>query len=220
MKSFNEEWEQIHQSMEWGKYPSENVIRFVARNYYKRDRKHIRILDFGCGSGANTWFLAREGFDTYAFDGSKSAVEKAKAHLQAEGLSNVHFDVMDGTEILYENEFFDCVIDNVCIYANCLKYINEMYANVHRILKPGGKFFSTCFGTGTSGYGEGEQIEKNTFCNISKGALADRAVAHFFTKSELKTLAGGAGFSNIIIDEMTYTDNGISIEMFIMNAIK
>lgn len=30
MKSFNEEWEQIHQSMEWGKYPSENVIRFVA----------------------------------------------------------------------------------------------------------------------------------------------------------------------------------------------
>lgn len=191
MKSFNEEWEQIHQSMEWGKYPSENVIRFVARNYYKKDRGHIRILDFGCGSGANTWFLAREGFDTYAFDGSKSAVEKAKAHLQAEGLFNVHFDVMDGTEILYENSFFDCVIDNVCIYANRLEHINEMFANVYRVLKPGGKLFSTCFGTGTTGYGEGEQIEKNTFCNIKRGPLADRVVVHFFSEDELKTSAGG-----------------------------
>lgn len=220
MKSFNEEWEQIHQSMEWGKYPSENVIRFVARNYYKKDRGHIRILDFGCGSGANTWFLAREGFDTYAFDGSKSAVEKAKAHLQAEGLFNVHFDVMDGTEILYENSFFDCVIDNVCIYANRLEHINEMFANVYRVLKPGGKLFSTCFGTGTTGYGEGEQIEKNTFCNIKRGPLADRVVVHFFSEDELKTSAGGAGFSNIIIDKMAYTDNGNGIEMFMMNAEK
>lgn len=220
MKSFNEEWEQIHQSMEWGKYPSENVIRFVARNYFKKVRNQVRILDFGCGSGANTWFLAREGFDTYAFDGSQSAVEKAKAHLQAEGLFDVHFDVMDGTEIIYENAFFDCVIDNVCIYANCLEYINEMYANVYRILKSGGKFFSTCFGTGTAGYGDGEQIEKNTFCNIKEGTLANRAVAHFFTEDELRILAERTGFSNVIIDKMTYTDNGIRIEMFIMNATK
>lgn len=220
MKSFNEEWEYIHQCMEWEKYPSENVIRFVARNYFGKDRKCIRILDFGCGSGANTWFLAREGFDTYAFDGSKSAVEKAKAYLQAEGLSNVHFDVMDGTEILYENAFFDCVVDNVCIYANCLGAINQMYANVYRILKSGGKFFSTCFGTGTDGYGNGEEIEKNTFCNINEGALAGRATAHFFTESELRTLAEEQGFSNIMIDEMTYTDGGSRIEMFMMNATK
>lgn len=27
-------WENIHANQEWGKYPSEQVVRFVARNYY------------------------------------------------------------------------------------------------------------------------------------------------------------------------------------------
>lgn len=49
MKSFCEVWEEIHAKNEWGKYPSESVVRFVARNYYKKDREKIRILDFGCG---------------------------------------------------------------------------------------------------------------------------------------------------------------------------
>ena len=47
MKSFDETWEEIHSTQEWGKYPSEPVIRFVARNYYKVDRKATKILDFG-----------------------------------------------------------------------------------------------------------------------------------------------------------------------------
>lgn len=45
MKSFDNEWEKIHASQEWGKYPSENVIRFIARNYYSKDRLKTRILD-------------------------------------------------------------------------------------------------------------------------------------------------------------------------------
>lgn len=99
MKSFSEEWEKIHSTQEWGRYPSETVIRFIARNYYKTEREKIKILDFGCGAGAHTWYLAREGFDVYAFDGSKSAVDKAEKYLEADGYKNVHFAVMDGAEI-------------------------------------------------------------------------------------------------------------------------
>ena len=39
MKSFSEEWEKIHSTQEWGRYPSETVIRFIARNYYKTERE-------------------------------------------------------------------------------------------------------------------------------------------------------------------------------------
>ena len=52
MKSFSEEWEKIHSTQEWGRYPSETVIRFIARNYYKTEREKIKILDLGCGAGA------------------------------------------------------------------------------------------------------------------------------------------------------------------------
>ena len=45
-------WEKIHSTREWGQYPSEHIIRFVARNYYAKDRPSIKICDFGMGGGA------------------------------------------------------------------------------------------------------------------------------------------------------------------------
>ncbi|ECL6467391.1 SAM-dependent methyltransferase, partial [Campylobacter jejuni] len=54
-------WEQIFSKKEWGKYPSENVIRFIARNFYNvQDRSKINILELGFGTGANLWFCAKE----------------------------------------------------------------------------------------------------------------------------------------------------------------
>ena len=48
-KSFDTTWEDIHKTQEWGKYPSEDIIRFIARNYYKKERSNIKILDFEQG---------------------------------------------------------------------------------------------------------------------------------------------------------------------------
>lgn len=220
MKSFCEVWEEIHAKNEWGKYPSESVVRFVARNYYKKDREKIRILDFGCGGGATTWFLAREGFDVYAFDGSKSAIEKAKMYLRNEGYHKVHFDVADALQIGYESSFFDCVIDNACIYANRIEEIKTMYSKVYDILNEEGKLFSSCFGTKTDGYNTGCSIEKDTFENIEKGVLAGRGRAHFFNKETLWTVLEDVGFKNIIIDTMLYTDNGITVELLIAQGQK
>lgn len=220
MKSFSKEWEEIHRNQEWGKYPSKQLVRFIARNFYNKDRKNIKILDFGCGAGANTWFLAREGFDVYAFDGSESAVNRAKEYLNKDGYNNVHFSVMDGTELDYASDMFDCVVDNVCIYANKKVHIEIMYKEVYERLKKGGKLYSACFGEKTDGYGTGKYIEDNTYENIEKGPLEGRAIAHFFTKDELKETLEVSGFHNIIIDEMVYTDNGISIQMLTAKADK
>ena len=98
-------WEEIHSTQEWGQYPSEHVIRFVARNYYKKDRRSVKILDFGGGGGAHTWYLAREGFDVYGFDGSPSAVRKAEAKLAREHLS-AHLCCATGQDVSYEDDFF------------------------------------------------------------------------------------------------------------------
>ena len=74
-------WEKIFQENEWGKYSSVPVIRFIARNFYKvKDRKNIKILEIGSGTGANLWFCAREGFSVIALEGSQTAFEFFKAH--------------------------------------------------------------------------------------------------------------------------------------------
>lgn len=219
-KSFDNTWEEIHKSQEWGKYPSEDIIRFVARNYYNKERKNIKILDFGCGAGANTWYLAREGFDTYAFDGSASAVMKAKSYLAKENLE-AHFEVADALDISYENNFFDCIIDSAVVYANTIKNITDMYKKIYDLLVPAGKLFATgLFTPNTAGYGTGILLEKNTFKDLTEGALAGRGTVHFFEKEEILELLDSIGFHDINIDVTKRTDRGKIVEYWIVSADK
>ena len=197
MRSFCEIWEEIHTKQEWGKYPPENLIRFIARNYYKMKRESVKILDFGCGGGACTWFLAREGFDVFAFDGSPTAVKKALQYTNTDRKYNVHFAVMDGIELKYEDDFFDCVVDNVCIYSNLYSNICRMYKEVYRVLKKGGKLYSSSFGIKTVGYGTGNCLENGTYEDIENGVLANRGIAHFYDKEEIERTIANAGFHNI-----------------------
>lgn len=219
MKSFDTIWETIHKNQEWGKYPSESVIRYVARNYYNKNRKQIKILDFCCGGGSHTWYLAREGFDVYAFDGSKSAVNKVKDRLEKEGLK-ADLRVRDALELDYEDNFFDCVIDNVSIYANKFEDITKMYEKIYGILKQGGGMYTSMFSKHTTGYGMGEQIEKDTFIKIPCGSLTGRGTVHFYDEKEITELLNKVGFCDIQIDLLHYTDGGNVIEQFLIMAKK
>lgn len=65
-------------------YPNEALIQFVAANYFslpQEDRCQLKILEIGCGSGANLWMLAKEGFDAYGLDSSEEALSLARNHL-------------------------------------------------------------------------------------------------------------------------------------------
>ena len=207
-------WETIHSSREWGQYPTEHVIRFVARNYYKKERRLVKILDCGVGGGAHTWYLAREGFDTYGFDGSPSAVEKVKSRLIREKLT-AHILCASGQEVEYDFNFFDAVIDNFCIYSNKLNDIVLMYKKAYSYLKKNGKLLSAVFGKKTTGYGLGKQIEKDTYTDITEGPLVNRGKTHFFSSQAFVSLLEDVGFINIKCEECLYTDDGNTIDMLI-----
>ena len=220
--TFSEGWEKIHAKQNWGGYPAEEVIRFIARNYYRvENRKKIRVLDFGCGAGSNTWYLAREGFDVYAFDGSQSAVRKVQERLFKEGLT-AEVKVSDAGNLEYENDFFDCIIDSRCIQNNKLKDIVIMYRECYRMIKPGGKIFSTGFSTFTTGYGTGEELEDNTYKNVSTGPLRHDCgtINHFWGENELRTIIEKSGFKNINVDRISRTDRNFLIDLLIVDGEK
>jgi ubiquinone/menaquinone biosynthesis C-methylase UbiE len=146
IKETDNKWEQIHSNRSWGKYPNEEFVRFIGRNYFKRsftDRKKLKILEIGCGQGANLWFLAKEGFDVYGIDISPSAIEKAKEILEKEwNIKSVKLDVQDMKNLKFNDETFDVVFDIFSIaYANYLE-IENIYKKIFKILKNNGKFWS------------------------------------------------------------------------------
>ena len=210
----HEAWEKIHSSREWGGYPSEHVIRFIARNYYNKKRAEVKILDFGCGSGANTWFLAREGFDTYAFDISESAINNLNNRMEKEGLS-VNSLVSDGLALPYEDEMFDAIVDNVSIFSNPKDDIISMYKKCYDLLTNGGKFITIVFGKDTTGYGTGNEIEPGSYEGIEAGPIQGLGIRHFFDREELLDCLQQAGFTDVRIEKAFYTDNGSNVSQFL-----
>ena len=68
--TWDENWEKFYKNFSGNRYPEPILIRLIAKNFFRiKTRKKIKILDLGCGEGANLWFLAREGFDAYGIDG-------------------------------------------------------------------------------------------------------------------------------------------------------
>jgi len=213
-------WENLFRSQEWGKYPAEAVVRFVARNFYSvRDRSQVRLLDAGCGPGACTWFIAREGFQVAGIDGSPTAIKQAVDRLSAERLQG-DLRVGDYTSLPWGNEFFDGVIENVSFCANLVADWQRATDEVYRVLKPGGSFFTSCFTTNTWGYGMGKQLEPGSFCDMSEGPFYGRGLAHFVDESELRTLL--RRFSRVEIERecRTLMNQTKMVELWTAHAVK
>lgn len=157
--TFNVKWEEVHSKKGWGLYPNEEVIRWVQRNYGMTPKKHrnqVKFLDIGCGQGSSTWFLAREGYQVTAADGSKSALTKLHKRIVDEGL-DVEIAFGDISKLQYPDQYFDAAIDVVSVCHN-LNYL-DIYNEIARLLKRGGRLFSVvpkddCFPGPFSEYGD------------------------------------------------------------------
>jgi len=182
-------WEQVFQQQAWGKYPGEELIRFIARNFYKAPkRSDVKILEVGCGPGANLWYMAREGFAVYGIDGSETAIQIARSRLDQEcpGWKG-ELLVGDITKLPYADAYFDAVIDNEAVYANPYEQSLAIYSEMARVTKKGGKLFSRTFAQGSWGDGTGEQVGHHAFV-CSEGPLAGKGFSRFTAYEEIPVL--------------------------------
>ena len=187
--SWNSMWDDVFASNEWGKYPAESLIRFIARNYYKKVRKNIRILEVGCGPGANVWYFSREGFDSFGIDGSAVAIDKARARLQSENLKG-SLEVGDIVNLPYADGLFDCVVDIECLYCNNVENTSRILKEIHRVLKPGGQLFSKSFSSDIFIGNNPEKINEFEFQNITEGPLSGNKFVRLSNKETIKEIYG------------------------------
>lgn len=196
-------WEKVFSSRSWGRYPPEEVVRFIGRNFFKApDRRLVRILELGSGPGANVWFLAREGFDVYGIDGSPTALQQARDLLEREGLeATLALGDIINLRKQYTADRFDAVIDVACLQHNDIKSIMTVLESVRDILRPSGKVFSMLVDAESYGYGTGQQIEPGTFAEVTEGPNAGAGLIHFFSLEEVRTLF--STFADVRIERST-----------------
>lgn len=204
---WNPGWDEVYCGKEWGKYPPEELVRFVGRNFLGvSDRKAVKFLEIGCGAGANLLFLTKEQFTVFGLDGSQVALDRAHERLVAEGLVAT-LAKGDAVALFYPDQSFDCVIDLECMYANSLADSRRIVAEAHRVLKPGGLFFSKTFMTGTSGEATAIKMtgESNTYLSVPNGPFnAGYGIIRLTAEDEIPGLYGI--FSRIEWDHVIRTD--------------
>jgi len=213
-------WVAIFGEREWGKYPPEHGIRFIARHFYGApDRRKVRLLDLGCGPGACTWYMAREGFDVAGVDGSATAITRARGRLAGEGLE-ADLRVGDFAVLPWPDAYFDGAVDNAALYATPLSNARKTVCEAYRVLKPGGLFLSAAFTDRTWGYGTGPQVEPGGFACVSEGPLADSGFQRFLGRPQIEELY--TPFSTIGLETSSHTRENMSrtIELWIITCQK
>ena len=206
--AWDEVWERVFRDREWGRYPQEDVVRFVARSFYAaRDRAQVKILEIGCGPGSGaSWFIAREGFSLTGIDASPTAIDKARARFAAEGLRG-EFVLGPVDRLPFPDESFDAVIDVVCLACNAEEGTRAILREVRRVLKTGGRHFSLTPKDGCWGDGAGERIDATTLREVRAGPFSGLGPTRFATRESILDLY--SGFRDLALEHMSRSaDNG------------
>jgi trans-aconitate methyltransferase len=98
-----------------------------------------RILDLGCGDGQLTQRLAATGARVQGVDASAPMVAAARAR-------GVAVDEARAESLPYGNGTFDAVFSNAALHW--VRGQDAMLAEVHRVLRPGGRFVAEMGGHG------------------------------------------------------------------------
>ena len=105
----------------------------------------MRVLDAGCGEGRNLVYFLREGYDVYAADLNRKALDgvRSLAAELAPGLPESHFREEAVEHMTFEDACADVVICSAVLhFARDDAHFEAMVNGAWRVLKPGGLFFS------------------------------------------------------------------------------
>ena len=160
------------------KYPYTSIISSVIR--FTKDRNDKKTLDIGCGCGNNIKFLYECGFDCYGIDISKTAINIANNFLKND---NIKLSVCDSKKTLYDNNYFDLIIDRASITHNAL-YFSDCIKEVERIIKKDGIFITHVFGLNCTDKEYGEKINNNLYINFEDGDFKD-SDTYFISKDDI-----------------------------------
>lgn len=175
------DWEKIYKEKGIVQKPVLRLVKEAAALFEKRKLK--RILDHGFGTGRHTILLAKKGFEVYGIEMSPEAIKITRQRLKKLGLK-AHLEKSNAKSLPYKRNFFDAVVSTFVLTHGMKKDHSKAFSEIRRVLRKSGILVMTLLSSNDIFYGQGTEIEPNTFIGIpdSDGDVPH----HFFTKKELE----------------------------------
>jgi len=164
-----------------------------------------RVLEAGCGTGAQTVFLAQSSPEAQitSIDISEDSLSEARARTEQEGITNVAFRRADLYDLPFPKASFDHVF--LCFVLEHLGEPVQPLVNLKTLLKPGGTITVIEGDHGSAYfYPRSDVARKAIQCQIDLQAAAG---GNALVGRELYPLLRKAGFVNIRVSpRMVYVD--------------
>ena len=183
---FSKEWNKIYKSnLQLSIWPWNDLISLVNK-YRKKTKKKIRVLELGCGAGANIPFLQSLNYEYYSIEGSSEIVKKIKKKYPKLKRRIVIGDFTK--EQPFKNKF-DIIIDRGSLTHNDNQSIKKALKLIFKSLSNDGLFISIdWFSKKDSDFKKGVRIDSFTKTKIKTGKLKNVGIIYFTDISNLKKL--------------------------------
>ncbi len=121
-----------------------------------------RILELGCGGGADAEAFARAGHEVVATDFVPAVVEANRLRLVHS--PNLTFETMRIDELYpFAAASFDVVYAHLTLHYFTHHITTTSLTEIHRVLTPGGLLLFACKSPADPAYGKGSEIERDMF---------------------------------------------------------
>ena len=135
-------WKNAHSIKSWhdNPYPTANALayyRYHLSPIMRKGNGKLKILDVGCGTGANTIFFSENGCNTYGCDISKKALLEAGNRAKQIN-SSVYFAECSFDNLDYNDSEFDAVFCDGVLYYGSERAFNDGIHEIYRVLRKNG----------------------------------------------------------------------------------
>jgi SAM-dependent methyltransferase len=197
--TFSEEWNNTYKNHgHLSIWPWSDLVSYVMR-YARPFNEKYRVLEIGCGAGANIPFFEALGVQYYGIEGSEAIVESLKKRFPALEKQIV---VGDFTKDLFFEGKFDLILDRAALTHNDTKSIKNSLSLIYDKLETGGKFMGIdWFSTAHSDFGMGDEIDQYTKSGFQEGQFIGIGPVHFSDREHLKALF--SRFTFVLLEHKT-----------------
>lgn len=112
-----------------------------------------RALDLGCGTGTNSLYLARHGWQVVGVDFARTAIRKARLKAREAGLA-VDFYAADVTRLDFLNPPIDLILDIGCFHTLDTESRVRYRDQLQRLMRPGARFMLYAFSPRRGRFGD------------------------------------------------------------------
>lgn len=150
--------------------------RFLC-NSLKGKCQNKLVLDYGCGNGIHSVWLAQEGAKVIGIDLSQNSLDVARKRIERKGLEDVEFILMDCEKLDFPDNHFDIIFDGETFSS---LDIDKALPELNRVLKPRGFLI----GIETLGHNPIANLKRQF--NKKTGRRTGWATEHIFKMKDFK----------------------------------